>query len=80
MMLMELELPFCGPHTSWKSSPGDHWKSLTLPSPSMMKEMLNCSSNATRFCTLTLMVFWAQSDRAVAIRHIMDVIIFPKMK
>ena len=46
-MLIEVELPFWGPHTSWKSSPGDQLKSDGAVSPSIMNVTLNCSPSDT---------------------------------
>lgn len=63
-MMLKLELdPFCGPHTNWKSSPSDHWKSDGAFSPSIMKVTLNCSSTATTSGTSTLMAFWADTRK-----------------
>ena len=57
-MLTEVEVPFCGPHTSWKSFPTSHWKSVGAWSPLTMKVTLNCSFTPTRLGAWTLMEVW----------------------
>ena len=68
---MLVEEPFCGPHTTVKSSPASHWKSEGACSPSTTNTTLKRSSCSTMLCTSTRMLGCAHAastaNRAVAI-------------
>ena len=59
-----VEVPFCGPHTTVKSSPGSHWKSDGECSPSTTNTTLKRSDSSTILCTSTRMVGSAHRLRA----------------
>ena len=76
------DVPFCGPQTSWKSSPGLQENSFGAFSPSMVKETVNCSSAATTAGAFTRTVCADArahtSARAIAVIHcfILPILVF----